>query len=117
MNRNRKNAMGVPELIHLKRREGIQSWRIRLASWVESGSVQSVIIGVILLNAVILGFETSPALMERWGGILVALDRACLGIFILELAIKLIAYQRYFWRSGWKWFDLMVIAVALIPGG
>ena len=108
--------MGVPELMDLKRRAGIAPWRLRLAAWVESRVVQSTIIAVILFNAAILGLETSPAAMERWGGLLVALDRICLAIFVAELLVKVAAYQRHFWRSGWNIFDLLVIAVALAPG-
>ena len=108
--------MGVPELIDLKRRTGIAPWRLRLAAWVESQAIQSAIIVVILFNAAILGLETSPEAMARWGGILVTLDRLCLVIFVAELLVKLAAYQRHFWRSGWNIFDLLVIAVAMAPG-
>ena len=108
--------MGEQELQDLTRRTGIAPWRLALARWVESKRVQYAIVAVILANAVILGLETSPAAMASWGGLLVTLDRLCLAVFVLELAIKLAAYQRYFWRSGWNLFDLLVVAVALAPG-
>jgi voltage-gated sodium channel len=108
--------MGEPELMDLARRSSIAPWRLALARWVESGRVQGLIVAVILFNAVILGLETSAAAMAAWGGLLVALDRVCLVVFVLELALKLVAYQRYFWRSGWNIFDLLVVAVAVVPG-
>ena len=37
-------------------------------------------------------------------------------VFVIEIAIKMVAYRRFFWRSGWNLFDLAVIAVALVPG-
>ena len=108
--------MGEQELMDLTRREGIASWRLVLARWVESRRVQIIIVAVILANAAILGLETSPQIMERWGNLLITLDRLCLAVFVTEIAIKMVAYRRYFWRSGWNLFDLAVIAVALVPG-
>lgn len=108
--------MSEQELMHLTSREGIASWRLTLARWVESSRVQRFIIALILVNAVILGFETSPQIMAQWGDLLITLDRLCLVIFVIELALKLVAYQRFFWRSGWNVFDLAVIAIALAPG-
>jgi voltage-gated sodium channel len=108
--------MGEQEWLDLSRRPGIARWRLELARRIESPRVQAWIVAVILINAAILGMETSPQAMQRWGGLLVALDRACLAVFIVELALKLAAYQRYFWRSGWNVFDLLVVAIAVVPG-
>lgn len=95
---------------------GAAPWRLRLARWVESPRVAGFVIGVILLNAVILGLETNRDLMARSGPLLLALDKACLAVFLLELAAKLAAYRGLFWRSGWNLFDFVVVAVAVVPG-
>jgi voltage-gated sodium channel len=108
--------MGERELMELSRRMGVSGNRMKLARWVESSAVQTVIVAVILLNAAILGLETSPAIMASWGGLLVALDKACLAIFIVEIGIKLYAYRGMFWKSGWNIFDVAVVAIALAPG-
>jgi voltage-gated sodium channel len=108
--------MGEQELMELVSRKDVPAWRLQLARWVESRRVQSWIVGVILVNAAILGFETSPALMERWGTWLVAADKLCLAIFLIEIGLKLVAYRQHFWRSGWNVFDVLVVAVALVPG-
>lgn len=107
--------MGEDDLISLRNRSGIPRWRISLAEWVESKRIQAFIIGVILVNAVVLGLETDAALMARSGTLLVALDKACLAVFIIELLIKFIAYRWHFWRSGWNIFDFLVVAIALVP--
>ena len=95
---------------------GVPAWRLRLARWIESPRVVAFIIGVILVNAVILGLETDRNLMARSGTLLVALDKACLAIFLLEITAKLLAFRGMFWRSGWNVFDFTVVAVALVPG-
>lgn len=108
--------MGGPELMDLTHREGIAGWRLGLARRVESKRVQGWIVALILANAVILGLETSPSVMERWGSLLVTLDRLCLAVFVVEIVLKVAAYQRHFWRSGWNVFDVLVVAIALVPG-
>lgn len=108
--------MGEKELQELSRTPGVSPARLRLAAWVDSPRVQHFVVAVILVNAVILGLETSPAIMARWGTLLLALDKLCLAIFLLELVIKLQAYRGRFWRSGWNVFDFLVVGVALVPG-
>lgn len=108
--------MGEQELRDLERQHGIAPWRLAVARWVESRRVQSGIVALILANAAILGLETSPDVMARWGGLLVALDRLCLAVFLLEIVLKLAAWRGRFLRSGWNVFDLLVVAIALVPG-
>ncbi len=108
--------MSEQDLLDLMARRGASSWRQAVARWVESSSVQKFIIAVILLNGLVLGFETSDSLMDRFGGILILIDKLCLFVFILEICIKLTAYRLHFWRNGWNWFDFFVVAIALVPG-
>ncbi len=108
--------MSETELIDLLSRKDVSPTRICLARWVESRRVQSFIIGAILVNAVILGLETSSAMMASFSGILISIDRLCLAVFVAELAVKMFCYRAAFWRSGWNIFDFLVVAIALTPG-
>ena len=108
--------MSEQDLLNLLSRNGVSTWRQALARWVESNAVQKFIVAVILLNGLILGLETSSGLMERFGAVLLFLDKACLVVFVLEIAVKLTAYRLHFWRNGWNWFDFLVVAIALVPG-
>jgi len=83
--------------------------------FVESVRAQRFIAGLILLNAVILGLETVPAVMAQAGKLLLALDTAILAVFVTELAVKLASQRAAFFRSGWNWFDLIVVGIALVP--
>lgn len=108
--------MSEIDLLRLRSLPGVAAWRLALAGRVESSTAQRVVLIAILLNAVVLGLETSPALMATWGTLLVAIDRACLVIFVIELVAKLVAYRGIFWRSGWNIFDFLVVGIALVPG-
>lgn len=108
--------MTTDETEVLRRRTDVAPWRLRLAEWVESPPVQRAVVAVILLNAVVLGLETDARVMGAAGGLVLAIDRACLAVFVVELAARLVAYGRSFWSSGWRVFDLLVVGVALVPG-
>ncbi|HZH46381.1 MAG TPA: ion transporter, partial [Roseococcus sp.] len=76
---------------------------------------QRVVVGLILLNAVTLGLETSEAVMERWGGALELLDAALLWVFTAELALRVYAFRGRFFRDPWGLFDLAVVGIAWLP--
>jgi voltage-gated sodium channel len=108
--------MSEQDLLKLLSQGDVAAWRVSLARWVESTPVQRFIIAVILLNGLILGLETSAALMQHFGQAILFIDKLCLLIFILEIGLKLTAYRLNFWRNGWNWFDFFVVAIALAPG-
>jgi voltage-gated sodium channel len=89
--------------------------RQRVGRWIESQRVQHVIIGLILINAVTLGLETSPRMMDAIGGLLKFADRLLLGVFVAEILVKLYAFGWRFFRSPWNVFDFAVVGIALIP--
>ena len=93
----------------------MQSLRQSIAEFLDRAAVRNTIIGVILFNAVLLGLETSDAAMARAGGLILALDTACLAIFVIELALKLFALGPRFFRSGWNVFDFIIVGIALMP--
>ncbi|MDQ3675313.1 MAG: ion transporter [Actinomycetota bacterium] len=77
------------------------------------------IFGVIIANAVVLGMETYPDLARDAGGPLSTLNDVFLGIFVVELAIRLAAFGSRpggFFRSGWNVFDFVVVVAAFLPG-
>ena len=87
----------------------------RLKSFIENARVQQFIIALILLNAVLLGMETSPAIMETAATLILALDKVILTIFVLEILIRIYVYRLAFWKDPWSLFDFTVVAIALVP--
>ncbi|WNV88724.1 ion transporter [Umezawaea sp. Da 62-37] len=91
--------------------------RDRVADLVEGKQFQRMIIGVIVVNAIALGCETSPGLVAAHGAALTAVDHIALGIFIVELVARLYAHRLRFFRDPWNCFDFMVVGISLLPAG
>ncbi len=90
--------------------------RERVGAFFERASVRNTILAVILFNSILLGLETSSAVMERFGPLVAGLDLACLAIFVVELGGKLYAQRLAFFRSGWNVFDFLIVGISLVPG-
>ncbi|MDR9452414.1 MAG: ion transporter [Wenzhouxiangella sp.] len=90
-------------------------WRQRLGDWIDSPAIGRLIIGLIVINAVILGLETSPAVMAAAGPGLLLANEVIVWVFVAEIGVKLVAFGRHFFRSGWNWFDFIIVAIALVP--
>jgi voltage-gated sodium channel len=73
---------------------------------------------VILFAGVLVGLETDAHIVARYGTVLHALDRVVLGLFVLEIALKMLAEgkapQRYF-LDRWNVFDFVIVALCFVP--
>ncbi len=88
----------------------------RIHNFLETPLVRNGILFVILFNAILLGLETSVTMKSMFGGLIDWLDTLCLTIFIIEIALKLIAYRFGFFKSGWNIFDFLIVGISLVPG-
>lgn len=89
--------------------------RERIGRFAESDRIQYAVTVLIIANAIILGAETSPAMMADYGPILIWLDKGILGVFIVEIVAKLLYRGGGFFKNGWNVFDFLVVAIALVP--
>jgi voltage-gated sodium channel len=89
--------------------------RTQIGNWVESKPVRNFIIGLILINAITLGMETAPRLVQQYGHILHFLDKGILSVFVIEITLKGYAYGWRFFKSGWNIFDFLIVLIALMP--
>jgi voltage-gated sodium channel len=90
-------------------------WRGSLAHWIEAPRIQNTIIALIVINAVILGMETSPRIMAQWGTVLTALDDAILAVFVVEIGLRICVHRGAFFRDPWSVFDFVVVGISLVP--
>jgi voltage-gated sodium channel len=87
----------------------------RARHFLEHRTTERVLAGLIILNAIVLGLETSPALMASYGWLLDPMDHLLLGIFVVEVLVRLIVTGRGFFRDPWNVFDFIVVTLSLMP--
>ena len=94
---------------------GPAALRVRLYRFFSSRAFEFGIVAVILFNAVLLALETVPMVAEAYGGLIDFLNSVVLGVFVVEIALKMFVFGARFWRGRWNWFDLLVVAVSAMP--
>ena len=79
---------------------------------------ERIIIGLIILNAIVLGIETYPVIAVPYEPVLLSINRIVLIIFVIEAVLKITAatpvFSRYF-GDGWNLFDFSIVVFSLIP--
>jgi voltage-gated sodium channel len=87
--------------------------RIVAASW-----FQTTVVVAILANSAILGLETYEGVVARYGDLLSLLNAVVLGLFTVEIAVRIVAYGRRpydYFGNGWNVFDFVVVGSAYLP--
>ncbi len=89
-----------------------------LARIVESPITTGIVTAAILVAAVLIGLETYPSVVAAHGTLLHTLDAIVLGIFVVEVIVKMARHGRRPWmyfRDPWNVFDFIIVAVCLLP--
>ncbi len=84
----------------------------------ESPVFRNAVLVVIILNAVLIGLETSSRMMASAGGLLDTLGMLVQVAFVAEILIRIAAFGTRPWRfflDGWNVFDFSVVALSLLP--
>lgn len=90
----------------------------RLEQLVEHDWFKGTIVALIVINAILLGVETSRTLSEGILDTAFRINRAILGIFVVELVLRISAHRLKFFRDPWSLFDLVIVMAALLaPSG
>jgi len=92
-----------------------RSWRQTGQAWLDTPIFQRTILALIVINAVILGLETSSSFMQAAGRWILLVDKIILAVFVAELSLRLFVHRLAFWRDPWSVFDFSVVAIALVP--
>jgi voltage-gated sodium channel len=104
--RNVAGAMARPPM------NGVSHW---LRTIEAHPYTERVMIVLIIINAIILGLETSQPVMASIGPLLAAADQAILAIFVIELGVRIFVHRWAFFRDRWSVFDFVVVVIALVP--
>ena len=86
----------------------------------QNKSFQNFITWTIICAGLIIGMETFPSMESRFQDIFHICDAVILGIFIVEIIIKIGAEGRRPWRyflDPWNVFDFLIVSVCFLPIG
>lgn len=89
--------------------------RERACVLIESVRFEKAITTIIFANAITLGIETSPLAVARFGTLLEVIDKAVLGVFVVELLARMFVYRSRFFWDPWRMFDFVIVGLALLP--
>lgn len=82
--------------------------------FVDCGPFQAIVLILILVNAVILGAETLPAVRGGAAGWLALVDRLIVYAFTVEVALRFFAHRESYFKSGWNVFDFIIVMSSLL---
>lgn len=75
-------------------------------------------LALIVFSAVLLGFETDKELYRSHQSLFVGLDRLILGLFTLEIGLRIVAQlprPLNYLKDGWNVFDAAIVLVCYLP--
>ncbi|WP_106794348.1 ion transporter [Aquimarina sp. Aq78] len=81
---------------------------------------QNLVTIAILVAGVLVGIATYPKFSSKHEIVLEVLNEIILGVFIIEIVVKVIAEGRKPWlyfTDGWNVFDFIIVAAAFLPFG
>ena len=87
----------------------------QVGQWLTKPWVQHTLLALILINAALLGFETSATIMAVAAPQIQLLDKLILAVFVIEIALRVYAHRLAFFKDAWSVFDFIVVAIALVP--
>ncbi|EQB40528.1 ion transporter [Sulfurimonas hongkongensis] len=87
----------------------------RIKSFVEDSKFQNFIMALIIINGVIMGFETSKEIMQDYGLLFHIFDKLVITIFTIEILLRIYAHRVEFFKDSWSLFDFVIVAISLMP--
>ena len=86
-----------------------------IKQFVEDSKFQNFIIGLIVLNGITMGFETSKSFATDYYTFFEWFNFFVITVFTIEIALRIYVYKGSFFRDSWSLFDFSVVAISLVP--
>ncbi|KAJ1497539.1 Cation channel sperm-associated protein 1 [Coelomomyces lativittatus] len=87
------------------------SWFRKQCFYISSSNLfSSSILAVIGINTLILALQTTYILNSNYGWYFAVLDQVFLGIYIMEMLLKIYVYRWFYFKSGWNNFGIQIVA-------
>ena len=82
---------------------------------VKSSRFQNFIMGLIVLNGITMGFETSKSLALEYGTFFTLFNTFVVTVFTIEILLRISVYKTSFFKDPWSIFDFIIVAISLVP--
>lgn len=82
---------------------------------VESKKFQNFIMGLIVLNGITMGLETSKSLALDYGSFFAWFNGFVITVFTIEIILRICTYKTAFFKDPWSIFDFVIVAISLVP--
>lgn len=84
-------------------------------TFLESRFFNLSLLALIFINAIVVGLGTSTEMIHDFGDALEFIEGLIIGLFVLEIAVRLFAFRTSFFKKGWNVFDFLIIGASLFP--
>ncbi|CAG9620058.1 ion transporter [Sutcliffiella rhizosphaerae] len=97
----------------------MENWKEKIRLIVNHSIFMKVVMGVILLNAILVGVETYPDLRRENASLIHSFEVFFLWFFTIEIILRMLAEKKisHFFHSKWNVFDFVIVAGVLIFSG
>lgn len=82
---------------------------------VESSMFQNFIMGLIILNGITMGIETSKSMALEYGTFFNTFNTFVVTVFTIEIILRISVYKTSFFKDSWSLFDFVIVAISLVP--
>lgn len=107
--------MKTQERMTSTRKNGHPRQLSKFQAFLSSRKFHFTVLGIILFNSIIIGIETSPVMDSTIGPQLSLLIYTILGLFVIEMIVRIMVFREEFFKHGWNIFDLVIIVISLFP--
>ena len=88
-------------------------FRMMLYSVIGGKRFNNFILLMVMLNTVNMVFQTTLPFAYYYGYYLSILDSIFLGIYVMEMFMKLLVFRKSYFKSGWNIFDFTIVSMSV----
>jgi voltage-gated sodium channel len=109
----KKDSFVKKEIVDIENE--VKSTAKKVDDFFASKKAHSLIVILVLLNAVVFGLDTITHFKMKYESILGSIDHIILAIFVFELLARIIVTKKLFFKSYWNVLDLIVTIISMLP--
>ncbi len=71
--------------------------------------------GLIIINGITMGLETSRILASQYSSFFSVFNLFVISVFTLEIVLRIYVHRFSFFKDPWSIFDFTIVAISLVP--